>query len=1017
MVRSTTASTSSTLIDEYISFYNENVKKYGERVLILMEVGAFFEIYGDTSNFKGFLDEIGDNVDIRIQPKNDKRPYRCAGFPNYALESWISRFLELKFVCVVVEQVKNSGASSSSSSKMTRQQTAVYTTGNYITSTNKYSNYILNLYIETHRKTVATSSAFIDDTSFSQNYQLSIGACCIDVTTGKCVLFESHDIKTSNNTALEEIYRFKNIYSPKEVVVWTHQSLPFLPFIERYLELPLGSTRYRFENDVEFIKNAASPRFQKKYLGKYYDSGAVDVLDYLELNTVHATHATTALILSFQYCFEQNPDFLKNISKPIIFTSADNSHLKLTTNTIQQLAVYTTATTKDKSLFQLIDFTLTPMGTRRLLENLLHPITSISELNRRYDIIETLQDKYTTFQTLLLNIPDIERLHQKMNFGKVTIPEFISLHQSYNKILTLLQEWSKLFPVNTLSEKLIDFQNYYLKIIWTEGLLQNDGLINNIFHSNINPEMNKRIKEYQKLIEYFDVLCAELSKISVATGPSTISTTTTTTSKKNHVEYTFTQEFKLKISITAIRFKLLEKTFTTPLKVSIPGLGDFEYTYDSFQTEKKQRDDVIYLTNTQIAKFATRLEFLIPEIKNEIAEEFKKFQIQIFNSKHFHHLREITDMVADIDAYVSAAKCSTIYKYCRPAIIIQSHNDKEAGARDGAFLKAKNLRHPIIERLDITTEYIPISEIEIGCGTKQDGMIIFGLNSSGKSSLLKSIGLSVILAQSGMFVPASEFLYNPFHDIFTRIVGEDNLYKGLSAYAVELSELRPILDRSDSFSLVLADEVCHSTESQSAIALLSASIITLAKNNTPFITATHFHEIADLQRIKDLDRVNSYHFEMEVKDILDVSTNELITKIIYNRKLAPGSGNKNYGLLVAKALKISPHVLDLAEEIRKEILKEEKYVLQTKPSRYNSSVLLDKCEICLKEKAVETHHIQEQKYADENDMIDIIHKDTASNLIGLCEKCHLDTHHKKIKINGWKMSTTGRVLDIEKNLN
>ena len=121
-------------------------------------------------------------------------------------------------------------------------------------------------------------------------------------------------------------------------------------------------------------------------------------------------------------------------------------------------------------------------------------------------------------------------------------------------------------------------------------------------------------------------------------------------------------------------------------------------------------------------------------------------------------------------------------------------------------------RHPIIERINEKKEYIG-NDIELS----EKGILLYGVNSSGKSSLMKAVGLNIIMAQSGMFVPAHEFTYEPYHHIFTRIFGSDNIYKGLSSFAVEMIELRNILKRSNKFSLILGDEICNGTESISGI--------------------------------------------------------------------------------------------------------------------------------------------------------------------------------------------------------
>ena len=153
------------------------------------------------------------------------------------------------------------------------------------------------------------------------------------------------------------------------------------------------------------------------------------------------------------------------------------------------------------------------------------------------------------------------------------------------------------------------------------------------------------------------------------------------------------------------------------------------------------------------------------------------------------------------------------------------------------------MRHPIIERLPFSPEYVT-NDITLGKDSK-DGILLFGTNACGKSTLMKSLGVSIILAQAGLFVPCTSFTFNPYKTIYTRIWGNDNIFKGLSTFAVEMSELRTILKQSNQNSLILGDELCSGTESTSALSIFAAGLERLHEIGSSFIFATHFHEILD----------------------------------------------------------------------------------------------------------------------------------------------------------------------------
>ena len=179
-----------------------------------------------------------------------------------------------------------------------------------------------------------------------------------------------------------------------------------------------------------------------------------------------------------------------------------------------------------------------------------------------------------------------------------------------------------------------------------------------------------------------------------------------------------------------------------------------------------------------------------------------------------------------------------------------------------SYIMAKELRHPIIERLDQSTIYIP-NDISIGNNDEitQNGMLLSGTNASGKSSLMKAVGLNIIMAQAGFFVAASEFTYHPYQRLMTRILNADNIFRGESSFAVEMGELRGILKRADCNSLVLGDELCSGTENTSAQSIFASSVIHLNKRDCSFIFATHLHQLTSMPEIMELARVKSFHLQ------------------------------------------------------------------------------------------------------------------------------------------------------------
>ena len=158
-----------------------------------------------------------------------------------------------------------------------------------------------------------------------------------------------------------------------------------------------------------------------------------------------------------------------------------------------------------------------------------------------------------------------------------------------------------------------------------------------------------------------------------------------------------------------------------------------------------------------------------------------------------------------------------------------------------------------------------------------NGILLYGTNAVGKTSFIKAIGIAIVMAQAGLYVPASEFIYYPYETLFTRILGNDNIFKGLSTFAVEMTELRTILQMADKNSLILGDELCSGTESDSALSIFVAGLENLHKKYCTFLFATHFHEIVKYEEILALTQMKMYH--MSVK--FDKKNN----KLEYDRKL------------------------------------------------------------------------------------------------------------------------------------
>jgi DNA mismatch repair protein MutS len=359
--------------------------------------------------------------------------------------------------------------------------------------------------------------------------------------------------------------------------------------------------------------------------------------------------------------------------------------------------------------------------------------------------------------------------------------------------------------------------------------------------------------------------------------------------------------------------------------------------------------------------------------------------------EYYHDFENMAAFVSAVDMIQNRCYVARKYNYCRPVIA-----GVEAEGDATSFVRATGLRHCLIERINEDECYVT-NDVSLGA----DGILLYGTNAVGKTSLIRAVGVAVIMAQAGFYVPASTFVYRPYRAIMTRILGNDNLFKGLSTFVVEMSELRVILRMADTHTLVLGDELCSGTEMDSAISIFVAGLQHLYRAGASFIFATHLHEIATYSEIREMaPRLRLAHMRVFYDKSCDT--------LVYDRKLQDGAGESMYGLEVCKSLHLPDDFLENANTIR---VKYRGVSMKTPtasilddavPSRYNAAKLRRLCELCREKKGTEVHHLQHQESADSNDFIGHIHKNHPANLASICEDCHREIHtggveHVKVK--------------------
>ena len=655
---------------------------------------------------------------------------------------------------------------------------------------------------------------------------------------------------------------------------------------------------------------------------------------------------TESLAILLEFVLIHNKNLLNKLKEPQIIE--DEKFVYLGNNPIKQLEI-------DKVL-KLIDKTKTPMGRRLIKERLFNPIFDEDELNKRYKAVEYMLKCYKDFEKYLKDIYDIEKINRKIKIKRLHPFEINFLYSS-------LKAGSEIYiKLRKKTTKLDNFLEYLENNFELEKVnVKLEDIKESFFKEGVDKELDELIKEKKYYVNELGKIrekIESLGDVKVDIG---------VLDKEGHY-----------ITLTKNRFNLIKQKFLeTFLEVNGKNIFFKDFKIKQLTNSVKITGDIIDELSEKILALESKIIKRTSKLYIEKLEEIER---------KFSFLEDFASEIAKIDVAISSAKTAKERKFFRPVI-----------SEKTIF---KNLRHPLIEANQEIGVYVP-NDVDF---SEFDGMLLYGINSSGKSSLMKSVGIAVFLAQSGFFVP-SEMEFKPFRGIFTRIEAKDNLSKGLSTFAVEMLELKNIFKRADSNSLVLGDEIAHGTETLSALSIVASAVIKLAKKKIKFVFATHLHQLMDLDEVKNLPNVVAKHLEVYFDG----------EKLIYDRKLKDGSGSSVYGLEFAKSIYMDEEFLKTAEEVRKKLSKEYselELLIKKKRSRYNKNLFISTCAIC---GAIveDVHHIKEKEKAVEGfiDHMPIHHK---YNLIPLCKKHHKMVHEGKIIIKGFV--TTSRGIELHYDL-
>jgi DNA mismatch repair protein MutS len=915
---------------EYYKAQQELEEKYGSESIILMMVGSFYEMYGvDLPNEKptvkiGKVEEAHNTLGMNMTRKDKSRPHSrnnpyMVGFPDYALDEHLGKLLRANLTVGIYDQYNIPGKK-----KKGRKLAHVYTPSTFIDDTLPDAQCLLVFELSTF-------------STISKQQLQKVHIAVLSLDTGKVNLLEAYDRPEDTGRAESELYRIIHSYNPSEII----SGGVLDPKFSKIYDLGTKKIYHR-----EIPKVYRKPSYQAEFIKKIYHSR----IEQLDLD--HHTSLIPHLIHALQYAYEQDKLIVTRIQTPKIIET--RNHLILNNDSIYQLNLVRSPIDSSNTLYDIVCKARTAMGKRKIRERLLSPNIDPQTINQSYDLIEQMQPVYQDYEPLLCEIADIEKKYRKMVLGTLHPYEFADLRGTWKAITKVLQLGQQLFGISLdLIDRFECFYNEY-RGHFNFAVMKRCKLTDirgSFFLPGVNSELDSIAESTAMGLGLFQTLAQEMSAHIDS-------------EKAVRVDYTDKEGWYL--TTTNARFKKLSE-FQTSYRYQ--GLT-YRLTYNDLELTRLKNS--VKIRSGHLNKVSHFLLRMKEELGKKVLEEYQK-SLNHYVEEYGDLFTSVADLIAQIDYTYSAAKVALINGYVRPKIV-----DREAGK---SFVEIKDIRHPIVEQINESEEYTT-NDLELG---RKDhfGSIIYGLNMSGKSTLLKAVGCNLVLAQAGLFTSCSKMRYFPFRNLLSKMTIRDNMAKGQSTFMVEMLEVKNMLMRSSPQTLVLSDELCSSTESVSAHALVAQTLHTLTEKGSKFLFSTHLHDLQNLKTLTDNPYIQIYHFKVHISR----------EEIKFDRRLELGGMSELYGIEVARALGLPTEFIRGAFEARDILLDGPRELLSNKQSRYNKDLYMDHCMKCGATHGLHTHHLRHQKDADAHGLIESkFHKNKKFNLQVLCGDCHTAVH-------------------------
>ncbi len=788
--------------------FNEIKGKHPDAIL-LFRCGDFYETFStDAIRASQIL-----GITLTKRANGSGKTIELAGFPHHALDTYLPKLVRAGMRVAICDQLEDP--------KLTKKIVKRGVT-ELVTPGVSYSDTTLN-----HKENNFLASVYINKTK--------IGVSFLDISTGEFLVAEGTG---------EYIDKLLNSFGPKEVL--------FDRSKRRDFEELFGTKFFTYAlEDWAYTPDSANERLLKHFETKNLKGFGVD-------NLPNGVVAAGAILHYLDQTHHQQTGHITTLSR-----IEEERFVWLDRFTVRNLELYGSINEGAKTLLDIIDKTISPMGARMLKRWLAFPLKDVKPINERLSVVEYFFKNPDLRQLLEQNIAligDLERIISKVAVGRINPREVVQLKVALKAIEPIKQACSE--SDNLTLKKIADQLNAC-------------AVISDKIEMEISNDPPIMINRGDVIRNGVDAELDELRRLA----------------------------YSGKDFLQQIQERESAETGIPSLKISFNNVFGYYIEVRNMHKDKVPETWIRKQTLVNAERYITQ-ELKVYEEKILGAEEkILAIETRLFNELVLSLVEYITaiqldsNLIAQLDCLLSFTKVSAENKYVRPEIT------------DTDVLDIKQGRHPVIEKqLPIGETYIA-NDVYLDSETQQI-IIITGPNMSGKSALLRQTAIITLMAQIGCFVPVESAKIGVVDKIFTRVGASDNISQGESTFMVEMNEAASILNNLSNRSLILFDELGRGTSTYDGISIAWAIVEYIHEHGTckaKTLFATHYHELNEME--KSFHRIKNYN----------VSVKEVDKKVIFLRKLVRGGSEHSFGIHVAKMAGMPQSIVKRSEQILKQL--------------------------------------------------------------------------------------------------